>query len=111
MRISEAFTAFCFYLAFVMVMLVQTFLPCYFGSDLSLSAAELNNANYHSNWMVQNHLYTKTMIFFMEYLKKPTILKAGHYFPITRDTFVSVRLRWELKKLNYFDSSNILLLV
>lgn len=92
MNASEAVFAFGFYIAFVFVILVQIFLPCYFGSDLGLSADQLTNANYHSKWIEQNAVYKRNMIFFMEYLKKPPILKAGKYFPITRNTFVSVGL-------------------
>lgn len=93
MNATEAFTAFGFYVAFVFVILVQIFLPCYFGSDLGLSANELVNANYHSNWIRQPVSYRRDMIFFMEYLKRPPMLRAGNYFPITRDTFVSVSKR------------------
>lgn len=90
MNASENISAFGFYVAFVFVILVQIFLPCYFGSDLGLSAGELANANYHANWLRQDAKFKKNMIFFMEYLKKPPLLKAGNYFPITRGTFVSV---------------------
>lgn len=92
MNASEAIFAFGFYTAFVFVILVQIFLPCYFGSDLGLSAGELVNGNYHSNWIDQDIRYRKMMVLFMEYLKKPPLLRAGNYFPITRETFVSVNL-------------------
>lgn len=110
MNASEAIFAFGFYIAFVFVILVQIFLPCYFGSDLGLSAGELVSGNYHSNWIEQDIRYRRMMVLFMEYLKKPPLLRAGNYFPITRETFVSVNL-WLFVYSKLCDAFNSLILL
>lgn len=90
MHISHEITAFMFYFAFICVMMLQIFLPSYFGSEISLNFRNLNDALYNSNWRRASIEHKRLIIIFMEHLNKPVVLKACHVFPMGRESFLSV---------------------
>lgn len=83
-------TEFAFNSAFVFVVLLQIFLPSYFGSEVTMNLGNLRNSIYHSNWRKQSLSYQRNVIIFMEYLKKVYTIKAFHLMPMTRESFVWV---------------------
>lgn len=91
MHPSEAITEFLFYTAFICVMMLQVFLPSYFGSEISLNFRNLTNALYNSNWRQATVEQKRLIIIFMGHLNNPVVLKACRVFPIGRESFLSVK--------------------
>lgn len=87
---SEAIAEFVFYVGFVMTMLTQIFLPCYFGNEMTLKSAALTQAVYKSNWPGGSDAYRQMVLVYLEVLKKPRRLVVGNLFGLTLDSFLSV---------------------
>lgn len=90
MNPSEAITELVFYITFICVLLLQIFMPSYFGNEISLRFQNLTNAIYTSNWRRLTIEQKRLIIMFMQYLNKPVVLMACHLFPINRESFLSV---------------------
>lgn len=90
MNPSEAIAEFVFYVGFVMTMLTQIFLPCYFGNEMTLKSAALTRAVYNSNWPAGSDAYRRMVLVYLEVLKKPRRLVVGNLFGLTLDSFLSV---------------------
>lgn len=81
---------FGFYVSFVMTMLTQIFLPCYFGNEIVLKSADLSRAIYFSNWPERSQRYRKLVLIYLEMLHRPTKLNVGGIFSLTLISFLSV---------------------
>lgn len=82
---------FGFYVSFVMTMLTQIFLPCYFGNEIVLKSEYLSRALYLSNWPERSQRYRMMVLIYMEMLHRPTRLNVGGIFSLTLISFLSVR--------------------
>ncbi|KAM7348097.1 odorant receptor 94a-like [Cochliomyia hominivorax] len=67
---------------FVMAMILQIFLPCYFSNKLTTESSLLLNSIYNSKWYEMSPHNRKLILMFMQYLQEPVILKAGYFFHI-----------------------------
>ncbi len=85
-----------FYLSFTVVITLEIFLPCYFGTENIFKGNYLTTAVYSSNWPALSTSSKKMLITFMEGLMKPKILLSGKLFSLTLSTFLVVRLNQSL---------------
>ncbi|XP_052744218.1 odorant receptor 43a-like [Bicyclus anynana] len=77
-------------LNYMATMLSQLFLYCWCGSELTTKSQDLREWLYQSPWYEQDATFRKSLLIAMERMKRPIILKAGHYIPLSRPTFVSI---------------------
>ncbi|TDG49843.1 hypothetical protein AWZ03_003831 [Drosophila navojoa] len=75
-------------LQFVGVMIVQIFLPCYYGNELTVSANQLTNSVFNTNWLEYSVTTRKILNCYMEFLKRPVKLRAGMFFEIGLPIFM-----------------------
>lgn len=90
MSILETPGAYIQYLDYALIMAIQIYLPCYYGNEITINSGNLNNALYHSNWTDLNIKTKKLMYIYMEFLKRPIVLKAGKFFNIGLGVFTRV---------------------
>lgn len=84
-------------LQFEAVMVVQIFLPCYYGNQLTIHANQLTNSVFHTNWLEYSVKTRKELICYMEYLKRPVKVRAGVFFEIGLPIFMKVSAMGERK--------------
>ncbi|XP_043657011.1 odorant receptor 94b [Drosophila teissieri] len=73
---------------FVAVMIVQIFLPCYYGNELTFHANALTNSVFATNWLEYSVGTRKLLNCYMEFLKRPVKVRAGVFFEIGLPIFV-----------------------
>ncbi|XP_017082764.1 odorant receptor 94b [Drosophila eugracilis] len=73
---------------FVAVMIVQIFLPCYYGNELTFHANALTNSVFGTNWLEYSVGTRKLLNCYMEFLKRPVKVRAGVFFEIGLPIFV-----------------------
>lgn len=78
------------YVDYALIMALQIYLPCYYGNEITINSSNLNNTLYHSNWIDFDIKTKKTMCIYMEFLKRPVVLKAGNFFYIGLRVFTRV---------------------
>lgn len=74
-------------------MLVEIFLPCFFGNEIMLASNSLSYCLFSSDWTEQNITYKKKMIIFIERLRRPIVITAGKIVNLSLITFTSVCIR------------------
>jgi hypothetical protein len=102
-------------LAYAITMLVQIFLPCYFGNELSSASEKISMSLFHSCWLLKDVDYKKSEIqgqchiqtkqapqrfkenpskiavkIFMENSKKPLNIKAAGLMDMNYESFKSI---------------------
>ncbi|XP_017046532.1 odorant receptor 94b [Drosophila ficusphila] len=73
---------------FVAVMIVQIYLPCYYGNELTIHANDLTNSVFATNWLEYSVGTRKLLNCYMEFLKRPVKVRAGVFFEIGLPIFV-----------------------
>ncbi|XP_016990104.2 odorant receptor 94b [Drosophila rhopaloa] len=73
---------------FVAVMIVQIFLPCYYGNELTVHANALTDSVFATNWLEYSVGTRKLLNCYMEFLKRPVKVRAGVFFEIGLPIFV-----------------------
>ncbi|XP_017131266.1 odorant receptor 94b [Drosophila elegans] len=73
---------------FVAVMILQIFLPCYYGNELTLHANALTDSVFGTNWLEYSVGTRKLLNCYMEFLKRPVKVRAGVFFEIGLPIFV-----------------------
>lgn len=71
-------------------MILQIFLPCYYGNEISFASQELSLEVFHSQWIDGSKEHKKSIIFMLEAMKKPIKIHAYSLLQINYDTFNSV---------------------
>ncbi|XP_045776312.1 odorant receptor 49b-like [Maniola jurtina] len=77
-------------LNYMATMLSQLYLYCWCGSELTTKSQDLRVWLYQCPWYEQDVKFRLSLLLAMERMKRPIILKAGHYIPLSRPTFVSI---------------------
>nr|AXY83403.1 putative odorant receptor 25 [Conopomorpha sinensis] len=75
---------------YMVTMLSQLFLYCWCGNELTIRSQELQDELYVCPWYEQDKRFNNSLWIAMERMKKPIIFKAGHYIPLSRQTFVAI---------------------
>lgn len=81
---------------YAIAMNLQIFLPCYYSNKLTYESSRLLNCIYNCNWTEMSP-YNRNLIFlYMQYLRKPVILRAGNFFAIGLPVYSKVNNAIEL---------------
>ncbi|TDG49842.1 hypothetical protein AWZ03_003830 [Drosophila navojoa] len=88
-------------LQFLSVMVLEIFLPCYFGNEVTVYAHQLTNDVYNTNWLQCDKRSRQLLIAYMEHLKKPTKIRAGYFFEVGLPIFVKVDIRYAVFTILY----------
>jgi 7tm Odorant receptor len=70
--------------------ILNTFLPCYFGSELMAASEKLSASFFNSEWMQQSKQFKVAMKIFMENSKKPIFLSAFGTVKLTLENFLRI---------------------
>ncbi|CAG9112487.1 unnamed protein product [Plutella xylostella] len=84
---SVQFFSMCNYMV---TMLSQLFLYCWCGHELTIRSEKLREVVYQCPWYQQGTKFNRLLWITMERMKKPIIFKAGHYIPLSRQTFIAI---------------------
>ncbi|XP_058451272.1 odorant receptor 94a-like [Malaya genurostris] len=76
-------------LCYLVAMLLQIYLPCMFGNEVTFKSHHLTNAIFSSDWYKLPVPERKDLMRLMLRTSKPFILKAGDYFHFSLQTFGS----------------------
>lgn len=57
---------------------------------------ELHTVLYECAWYEQSLRFQKDLVFAMMRMRRPLILRAGHYIPLLRQTFVAVGIKFNI---------------
>lgn len=61
---------------YIMAMVTQIFIPCYYGTELKLAYDRISDALFHSEWMYEDMESKKIISFIMEHSKEPIKIVA-----------------------------------
>ncbi|XP_017075002.2 odorant receptor 23a [Drosophila eugracilis] len=78
-----------FHMSFLLVITLQTYPLCYYGTMVEESFADLHYAIFCSNWVDQSSTYRGLMLIMSERTKRRQLLLAGNVVPIHLSTFVA----------------------
>lgn len=71
-------------------MLFQAFLPCYYGTEITIMSEQLSSSFYQSEWLEEDRLYKSSAKIFMEFVKKPIKISSFGVFEISLGNFMRV---------------------
>ncbi|XP_036329785.1 odorant receptor 94a-like [Rhagoletis pomonella] len=71
----------------VLIMVLQIFIPCFYGNEIITYSSDLNNAIYSSNWTQCSPRIRKYLVIYMEMLQRPVRVRAGNFFDISLVVF------------------------
>nr|WCC57560.1 odorant receptor 39.1 [Papilio memnon] len=75
---------------FLMCILAELFLFCFYGSKLTDASEKLMDSAYFLDWVEIPMKYRRNLMLFMEMIKKPIMPTAGSIAPLANTTFVSI---------------------
>ncbi|XP_037048439.1 odorant receptor 94b-like [Bradysia coprophila] len=79
-----------FYCIYIVCIVTQIFLPCFFGNEVIFTGSSLSNCAYSSEWYSFSLNYRKVLFVFLERLKRKSEIMAGKLFNLSLDTFTSI---------------------
>lgn len=82
---------FAFYLSYIVCMLMQIYLQCYFGSLAAHESEETLYALFSGNWLEIDVKNRKLLMMFMIRLRAACRIKTMKVFLLDRRAFMSVR--------------------
>lgn len=71
-------------------MVVQIFMPCFYGNELKVETLKLSKSLFHSQWIDQGFKFKKAMKIVMENLKHPTEVLLFGVIKVNLNSFTSV---------------------
>jgi cation transporter-like permease len=86
----EEASSFIRVLTFIIPMVLELFIPLYFGNDLSIASSRLSTALFHSDWSKATKKTKQMMKMFMINTKKDLKISAFGLFNSDLATFTSV---------------------
>lgn len=86
----QNFTLFMLYVSYIICMLIQVYLQCYFGSRAIHESMNLTTAAFASNWLEIDIKNRKLLHMFMIRLREPCKIKTMRIFSMDLSTFTSV---------------------
>jgi hypothetical protein len=103
----QDFPKFCQRITYMLPMVLQIFLPCYFGNEVYLASENLSASIFHSNWLHGSKKYRNALKLFITNAKKPIVIVSAKIFGVTLDSFVSIcQITYKfyalLQSLNYW---------
>lgn len=88
---SDGMEQYAYYITFFMSIVAQCFLPCYFGHELITRSEELLNCGYAGDWHQMSPRFRSMLMVFLERVKRTSVIQAGKLFPLSLETFRSVK--------------------
>jgi odorant receptor len=91
-QISPVNDALLFYrtVGLSITMIIQVFLPCYYGNQVLVASQKLSASLFHSNWIKTDRKFKTQMKIFLEISKKPIKVLAFGFVSIDYTTFNSI---------------------
>lgn len=77
-------------LTYLPIMTLQILMPCFNGSELSISSEKLLTTLFSSNWVGQSKDFKLALKIFMENSKKPMKVSAFHIFELGLENFLKI---------------------
>jgi len=71
-------------------MLIQIFIPCYFGQQLTNVSDELSLTLFHSNFYEADRKVQSSIKIIIEHAKQPKKFRCAYIFDITLELLVSI---------------------
>lgn len=88
---TENLTKFCISFFYIITLMVQLALPCYYGNEIIIKSDRMTRKIFSSQWVGGSRQFRKIMVIFMERLKRPAKITAGRLFGLSLQSFSSVR--------------------
>nr|UVB79122.1 odorant receptor 28 [Heortia vitessoides] len=79
-----------FLATYMLVMIGQIMVPCWFGTRIMDKSCTLSTAIYSSDWTSRTKGFKSSMRIFVERLKRPVSIIGGKMFPLSLETFTSI---------------------
>lgn len=79
-----------FIILYFLSMIIQIFIPCYFGSIIYYKSKNITTDIYESNWINQSKQFKRCMMIFVAGTFNSIETKAGGLFTVNLGTFLSV---------------------
>jgi gustatory receptor len=73
---------------YMVPMVLQIFLPCYFANEVSIAAEKLSMSVLHCKWYYGNTKFRNSLKIFIINASQPVIIYAGIFFEVTLKNFV-----------------------
>lgn len=73
-----------------MVMVLQVYLPCYYGNEVSYASEKIATSLFHSDWINSNKKYKAAMTIFAENSKKPIKINGFGRVNIDFEMFTTI---------------------
>lgn len=90
LSLDQDASTYILFLTFSIPVVIQIFLPCYFGTLVSVSSSELSTAIFHSKVWYEKRTDAKLMLIFMENLKKDLKISSFSLFSVDLNNFTSI---------------------
>lgn len=84
---TGVFMKFFFY---SVVILVQMFFPCYYGSEIEAVSSKITLQLFYSNWIIRDKQFKQNMLILTERSKKPNKLSIIHIYHMNLGLFQTV---------------------
>ncbi|CRK86981.1 CLUMA_CG000794, isoform A [Clunio marinus] len=76
--------------SYLIPMLLEIYLPCYFGNEITLMSEKLSENLFHSEWPEENKKFRFNMLVAMEKMKRSLKIAAFGVFGVNMNTFTDV---------------------
>ena len=83
-------TRICYFFFYMFSIIIQTFIPCYYGSKILAASDKLSASLFHSEWMYENKNFKTSMMVFLEKVKKPIKISVFGFYDVNLATFTSI---------------------
>ena len=80
----------CFYFFYMFTVIIQTLIPCYYGSEIMAVSDKLSASLFHSEWMYENKNFKTSMMVFLEKVKKPIKTTIFGFYDVNLSTFTAI---------------------
>lgn len=74
-------------------MIVEIFLPSFFGSLIHSKSERLPYEAFKSNWSEEDIMFKRAMMILVERTLRPMTIRAGNVFELSLTTFLKVRIQ------------------
>ncbi|CRK88695.1 CLUMA_CG002371, isoform A [Clunio marinus] len=89
--ILEESSLFIFMFTYMVPMILEIFLPCYYGNEILLASQKLSTSLFHSDWIQEDKKFKTAMKMILENTKNPIKIAAAQgVFPVNLVTFLRI---------------------
>ena len=75
---------------YLTAIVLEIFLPCYYGNNLSIISEKLSTKLFHTDWITESKDFKIAMKLFMENVKKPMKISALNIFDLNLENFLKI---------------------